>query len=203
MRKIHILLPAVLGLLAFTSYAGQPMVSSGKESKEYKSTPEETCFNDHELELGLFGEYTVGNGPHHAGPMNDHAWGGGIEANYFFMRYVGIGIEGSWQDMKENRSFNRSRGDSVSTTLHEVGGSVILRYPIDHLCLAPYVFAGASFQVDGRQWAAGHVGVGLEWRFIPHKVAFFADERWTYYGDRDGFGDLNNFTTRAGFRVIF
>lgn len=202
MRKIHILLPAVLGLLAYTSYAGQPMVSSGKESKEYKEAPEVTCFNDHELELGIFGQYSVGEGPTHAGPMRDHGWGGGVEVNYFFLRYVGIGIEGSWEDIKENERF-ASHGDHTSTTLHEVGGSLFLRYPIDRLCLAPYAFVGGSFQVDGKGWASPHVGVGLEWRFIPHKVAFFADGRWTYFGDRDGLNDLNNFTFRSGFRVIF
>jgi hypothetical protein len=204
MRKLHILLPAVVGLLALTSYAGQPMVSSGKETKEVKQTvPEETCFNDHELELGIFGQYSVGEGPTHAGPMRDHGWGGGVEVNYFFLRYVGIGVEGSWEDMKENAHFASHDTHSSSTALHEVGGSLILRYPIDHLCLAPYIFGGGSFQVDGRQWAAGHAGVGLEYRIVPHKVAIFADGRWNFFGSRDDLGQLNNFTARAGFRVIF
>jgi len=201
MRKLHILLPAVVGLLALTSYAGQPMVSSGKEMKQ-TTVPEETCFNDHELELGVFGQYSVGEGPTHAGPMRDHGWGGGVEVNYFFLRNLGIGVEGSWEDMKEN-GLGRRDANSSSTALHEVGGSLILRFPIDRLCLAPYIFGGASFQVDGRQWAAGHAGVGVEYRVVPHKVAIFADARWNYFGDREGFRDLNNFTSRAGFRLIF
>ena len=202
MKKLTTLLPMVIGLLAATSYAGQPMVSSGKESKEYKSVPEETCFNDHEFQLDLFGQYTVGEGPTHAGPMRDHGWGGGIGLNYFFLRNVGIGVDAAWLDMKENEHFAGHDG-SHNTALHAFSGSVIFRLPIDRLCLAPYVYAGGGFQVDGEQWAEAHGGVGLEYRFIPHKAAFFVDGRWTYFGDRDGLGDLNNFSARAGFRFIF
>lgn len=203
MRKLPILLPALLGLLALTSYAGQPMVSTGKDTKEYKTTPEETCFADHEFQIDLFGQYTVGEGPTHAGPMRDHGWGGGIGLNYFFLRYVGIGVDAAWLDMKENAAFARHDSPDTNTALHEFSGSLILRLPIDHLCLAPYAYAGGGFQVDGRQWASAHAGVGLEYRLKPHKLSVFVDGRWTYFGDRESYGDLNNFSARAGVRVIF
>jgi hypothetical protein len=203
MKKLTALLPIVLGLLAATSYAGQPMISSGKETKEYKQVPEETCFNDREFQIDLFGQYTVGEGPTHAGPMRDHGWGGGIGLNYFFLRNVGIGVDAAWLDMKENAAFARHGSNDGNTALHAFSGSLILRLPIDHLCLAPYVYAGGGFQVDGAQWASAHAGAGLEYRIKPHKLGFFVDGRWTYFGDREGYGDLNNFTARAGFRIVF
>lgn len=203
MKKLTTLLPIALGLLAATSYAGQPMVSTGKETKEYKQVPEETCFNDREFQIDFFGQYTVGEGPTHAGPMRDHGWGGGVGLNYFFLRNVGIGVDAAWLDMKENAAFAQHDVTETSTALHAFSGSLIFRLPIDHLCLAPYVYAGGGFQVDGRQWASAHAGLGVEYRIKPHKVGLFLDSRWTYYGDRDDLGDLNNFTARAGVRIVF
>jgi len=203
MKKLTTLLPIALGLLAATSYAGQPMVSTGKETKEYKQVPEETCFNDREFQIDLFGQYTVGEGPSHAGPMRDHGWGGGVGLNYFFLRNVGIGVDAAWLAMKENAAFAQHDRTETTTALHAFSGSLIFRLPIDHLCLAPYVYAGGGFQVDGRQWASAHAGLGVEYRVKPHKLGLFVDGRWTYYGDRDDLGDLNNFTARAGVRIVF
>jgi hypothetical protein len=209
MKKLIALLPVVFGLLASHSQAGQPVVSPGKESKEYKQVPEETCFNDRELQFDIFGQYSVGEGPNHAGVMRDHGWGGGIGINYFFMRYVGIGGDAAWLDVKEAPGFHHNdlhddhNSDLHSTTLHNFTGSVILRYPIDHLCLAPYIYGGGGCEVDGLQWASGHCGVGVEYRIKPHRCGVFLDSRWTFLGDRDGHHDLNFFSARAGFRWVF
>src|SRR5947199_275085 len=112
MTKLIKILPLMLGLLTATSQAGETVVSSGKESKAFKETPVDTCFNDHEFQIDLFGQYSVGEGPHQA-------------------------------------------------------------------------------------------GVGLEYRIKPHKLGFFVDGRWTYLGDRDERSDLNFFSARAGFRIVF
>jgi hypothetical protein len=203
MKKLILLIPMAIGLIAATSYAGDRMVSSGKESKAIKQTvPEETCFQDREFQLDLFGQYSVGEGPHQAGVMRDHGWGGGLGLNYFFMRQVGIGVDAAWLDVKESTDFQR-RGGNGNTALHTFSGSLIVRFPIDHLCLAPYIYGGGGFEVDGKQWGSGHAGVGLEYRIKPNKVGLFVDGRWTYLGDRDERHDLNFFSARAGIRLIF
>ena len=199
MKKLVFALVATAALAA-TSLAGTPMYS-GKASKEYKQpVVMPTCFSDTELQLDVFGAYGVGEGATHAGPFRDHAWGGGVGINYIFARYWGIGVDGIWLYGKSNPAVE---GDSSHTTFHNVTGSLIFRYPIDSMCLAPYVFVGGGYTVNGEDWASAHGGVGLEYRVVPNKVGIFTDGRWTYFGDRSNRGDLNNFVIRAGVRWVF
>jgi hypothetical protein len=200
MKKVLITLAALVAV-AGTGFAGTATMSSGKTYKESKQVEEPTCFNDTELQIDTFGAYADGNAPNHAGPIRDHGWGGGVGVNYFFARYFGLGVDGIWLSAKENLAADIDNDDSK--TFHSATGSVIFRYPIDSLCLAPYVFAGGGFTVDGDQWASGHAGVGVEYRVVPHKVGIFADARWNYYGTRYGHDDQNNFLAKVGFRVIF
>lgn len=204
MKKLSITLLASAALVA-TGLAGSDYVSSGKsykESKESKPVIEPTCFNDVELQIDTFGAYQDGNASSHAGPIRDHAWGGGVGVNYFFARYFGLGADGIWVYAKENRAADPTQEDD-GKTFHSATGSLILRYPIDSLCLAPYVFAGGGFTVDGDQWASGHAGLGVEYRVVPNKIGLFTDVRWNYYGTRYGSDDQNNFLVKAGFRVVF
>jgi hypothetical protein len=196
MKKVVI---GLATLVAFTgaSLAGTEAYSGpGKESKQV-ITP--TCFADQEWQADVFGAYSVGNGPTHAGPIRDHGWGGGIAANYFFARYFGVSAEGSWLAGHENLG----SGKSGSTQFQSVGGNAIFRYPIDSLCLAPYAFVGGGATMDGSKWAVGDVGVGVEYRIIPNKLGIFTDGRWNYYGDRYEHDTQNNFLIRAGTRWIF
>jgi hypothetical protein len=164
--------------------------------------PENACFRANEWQLDLFGQYSVGEGPSHAGPIHDHGWGGGVGVNYFFTRNLGLGLDAAWLDAGEPSRFplGLNRGN---TAIHNFSGSLIWRFPIDDKCVAPYLFAGGGFAVDGSQWASAHGGVGFEWRVKPHKLGIFTDARYTYYGDRYGRGDLGNFGIRAGIRVVF
>jgi hypothetical protein len=196
MKKLTIALLASLSL-AVASYAGTE-ISTGKDKKTVIPT---TCFNDHELQLDVFGAYAVGEGPNHAGPIRDHGWGGGIGVNYFFSRYIGIGVEGYWLDAKENSS--TSADSNGSKAFHSVNGSLIFRLPNDATCLAPYGFLGGGATMDGDKWAVAFAGVGLEYRVIPNKLGIFVDGRWNYYGDRYGHDTENNFLTRAGVRWVF
>lgn len=197
MKKVTIGLLACVAIAA-TGFAGTASYSAGKSYKEYKKVEQPTCFSDTEWQLDLFGVYAVGEGPTHAGPVKDHGWGWGVAANYFFARYFGLSAEGYWLNAESNP------GDGDNTTIfHTAAGSVIFRYPIDSLCLAPYVYAGAGATMDGDSWAVGHAGVGLEYRVLPNKLGIFVDERWNYYGDRYQANDQNNFMTRAGVRLVF
>src|SRR5690606_33305629 len=127
--------------------------------------------------------------------------GGGIGVNYFFTRNIGVGVDGTWIYADENAAASDNDGDN--TIFHNFSGSVIVRFPIDEICLAPYLFAGGGFHVDGDQWASAHAGVGLEYRIVPNKVGLFTDARFTYFGDRYGRGDQNNIMVKAGVRFVF
>lgn len=175
-------------------------MSTGKDFKH--TVMEEPCFKEHEWQVDLFGQYSVGEAGR-AGLFHDHAWGGGVGINYFFTRNFGLGVDAAWLDVKEDPRFGRANADSQTTTMHNFSGSVIWRFPVDRLCLAPYVYAGGGLHVDGDQWASAHGGVGLEYRIKPNRFGVFVDGRWTYLGDRGGRDDLNFFGARAGFRVIF
>ncbi|MHA3770202.1 hypothetical protein ACXR0O_01535 [Verrucomicrobiota bacterium sgz303538] len=200
MKKLAFSLLAVAAF-ASTSFAGHEYVAPSKEIKTVAPV-EVTCFLDREFQIDIFGAYVVGEGPNHAGYIRDHGWGGGIGLNYFFTRNIGLGVDGIWVYGKENAAADPA-GDTDHKVFHNVTGSLIFRLPIDELCLAPYLFVGGGFHVDGDQWGSGHAGVGLEYRIVPNKVGLFVDGRWTYFGDRYGRGDQNNFLAKAGLRFVF
>jgi hypothetical protein len=189
-------LPLIVGLMIGTcSFAGSPI-----EMKETKGVqPAETCFPEHEWQIDIFGQYSVGEGPNEVQLFRDHGWGGGIGVNYFFARNWGIGVDAAWLYAKEGPAVDQEEGHTV---LHNFSGSLIFRVPIDELCLAPYIYAGGGAAVDGEQWATAHAGAGVEYRYAPGK-GIFLDGRWTYLGDRFGHDDLNYCSTRVGFRFAF
>jgi hypothetical protein len=93
----------------------------------------------------------------------DHAWGGGVDAKFFFMRYVGIGVEGYALDVRQSfpdifvdfgnvfggTNFVRTSHDS--RVIGSVLGTFTLRYPIGCSRFAPYVFAGGGAIFGGGQ----------------------------------------------------
>ncbi len=196
-----------LALLSIAA-AGQAgtVTTSAKDTKATEPAPPATCFKDQELQLDAFGAYVDGNALDHAGPWQDHGFGGGIGLNYFFSRYIGVGIEGTAIYGRENRQHD-DRGNQLAepkhTPIYSANGSVIFRLPIDRLCLAPYAYLGGGVSLDGDEWATGFAGIGVEYRIVPQKVGLFVDGRWTYYGDRYGNGDQNNFLAKVGVRLIF
>jgi hypothetical protein len=202
MKKLTATVFAVAAL-CLPALAGPQAVTMGKETKA-PVIPEASCFSDHEFQLDIFGQYSVGEGPTQVGLFRDHGWGGGIGLNYFFSRNIGIGVDAAWLDAKESPfSGDGFNVDNDTTTIHQFSGSLIFRAPMDSACLAPYVYVGGGMAVDGEQWATAHAGVGVEYRIVPQKVGIFLDGRWTYLGDRFGQDDLNYFSTRLGVRFVF
>jgi hypothetical protein len=176
-----------------TALAGEHIIAI---DKTYKAPEPELCFEAGELQLDIFGQYTDGNGPSHAGPIREHGWGGGLGLNYFFTRNLGVGVDAAWLNAEEF-------GGGDYTIIHNFSGSLILRFPIDDKCIAPYLYVGGGAAVDGLQWASAHGGAGIEFRVKPRKLGVFLDTRYTYYGDRHGNGDLGNLSGRVGLRIIF
>ena len=97
----------VCNALALIAYAGPEPLSSGKEMKQVVA-PAPSCewYRDTEWNVSLWGTYaftandfarlasrsTNGIASFHLGDFDtylesDHAWGGGLDAKYFFHRY--------------------------------------------------------------------------------------------------------------------
>jgi hypothetical protein len=165
----------IFGIAAFVSVAyGGPEQSSNKETSV---SPCPSWYADNEWNLGLWGAYaftdnryptaidTIGIGGglgKMSGPSRDryleadHAWGGGIDAKYFFRKYFGIGLQGF--GVNARRSFGKVTilpplgfGSVIKLeTEHEdrviggVLGTFTLRYPIGCSRVAPYVWIGGG-----------------------------------------------------------
>jgi len=167
--------------MAGTTFAGT-MYDSSKDMKEMKEVipPPPTCFSDTEFQLDLFGTYTWTRNPN---AYHDNA-GGGVAANFFFARYIGIGADTTIYSGGVNGVWNST-------------GSLILRYPIDSACVAPYVLGGGGYQYDGTGEGTWHAGIGLEYRVVPHSVGLFSEGRYTWAEENE------SAQIRAGIRFTF
>ena len=203
-------------LIAVTAASlGGTETYSGPASKEFKQVQTVNCFSDTEIQADIFGAYEVGDGPNHAGPIHDHAWGGGVAMNYIFYRYFGVSAEGIWLNGSDS---NLDRpGSGVPSFRHSVrprddgqlfatpSGNVIFRYPIERWRICPYVFTGGGVTFGDSDWAVYDVGLGLEYRALcDPKVGIFVDVRWNDYGYRYEHDALrNNVLIRLGTRLAF
>jgi len=170
-------------LAFFMSLAVGVTVFAGpfKSIQEVVIVEPDCVFRDNELQIDAFG----------AGAFTRNrsaGWGGGLGLNYFFLRYLGIGVE---QSMFGHRG---------SYTDWATIGNVFLRYPICSLHIAPYAMAGGG-AIYGKNHSGiglGHVGGGLEIR-ITDNIGLFGDARWMYSGVEPRSGVL----ARTGLRFAF
>jgi hypothetical protein len=226
MKKLVLGLFAI-GALASAAFAGTEY--SGKEMKQVAPAPCPEWYADNEWNASLWGAYAFTGTDNNRGSIDDvflkvggnydrflggdHAWGGGLDAKYFFRRYFGVGIEGfglaahgSDYDIED---FGRL-GFSKDSDHHIVGGvlgTLTLRYPISCTRFSPYVWAGGggifgghndrAFYVGGRaervreeeeSRGMAQFGSGLEVRITPH-IGWIADFSWNVVdGPSDNFG---------------
>lgn len=174
------LLTSLLTLVvAATTYAG-PM----KASKEVVVIEPTSLFRDNELQIDAFGTgafYQAGR----------PGWGGGLGATYFFLRYIGVGVDQS--------IFGREQAGSAGYAEWATLGHVYLRYPIDSINLAPYIMAGGgALYGTGKGHGVGDVGGGLEYRFTQN-IGMFTDCKWVFTNDSNHSGAL----ARTGLRFAF
>lgn len=104
-------------------------------------------------DLGIFGEYDKFLG-------GDHAWGGGLDAKYFFCRYFGVGFEGfalagrgshAAFDEGPNPEVPEERYEDNNHVVGAVLGTVTVRFPLSRCSRwAPYAFAGGGGIFGGR-----------------------------------------------------
>jgi hypothetical protein len=203
---------------------------SGKEMKQVVPPPCPEWYADNEWNVSLWGTYVfTGNEWRNDRYIEaDHAWGGGMDAKYFFHRYFGVGLEGWAVDAR--REFIDVSGVEVfqfrtgheSRAVGSVLGTFTLRYPIRCSRFAPYVWAGGGAIFGGGQReivhfgnnpilpsvttehlgatteAIGQFGAGLEIRFTPH-IGWISDFSWNVVDGPD-----NNFgMVRTGINLAF
>ena len=135
MKRIIALTVVVFASQAVSTFAGEAVASS-KEVVAPPPPPPISYFRSNEFSLGVFGSYGVGFYDNHRA-IGEHAWGGGVDGEYFPLQYLGLAVEGNF--------FNEIPGDFFGST---VTGNLVLRYPLDNkypnLHLAPYVFGGVG-----------------------------------------------------------
>jgi hypothetical protein len=160
MKKLVLCLLGI-GLIASVSFAG--VGYSGKEMKQLAAPP--SCpqwYADNEFNVSLWGTYlfTGNNWRDDRYLESDHAWGGGIDAKYFFHRYFGVGIEGWMVDSRQAREndFADFSDDIFQQTFNHVNkgigavlGTLTLRYPIPCTRFSPYIFGGGGGIFGGGQ----------------------------------------------------
>ena len=114
----------------------------------------------------------------------DDALGGGVGLTYFFSRNVGIDVNyGIYATDKEH---------------HQFDGNLVLRAPIDSLCLAPYALVGGGFSTNSNTEGNYQVGGGLDWRFDKTGCKGIFVEGLYHFADSADFT-----TVRLGLRLPF
>ena len=160
MKKLVLCLLGI-GLIASVSFAG--VGYSGKEVKQVAVPP--PCpewYADNEFNVGLWGTYifTGTEWINDRYMLSDHAWGGGIDAKYFFHRYFGVGIEGWIADSNQARenifvdvsdAFSRTEVNRTNKGIGSVLGTLTLRYPFHCSRFSPYIFGGGGGIFGGGQ----------------------------------------------------
>ncbi|MEO8440483.1 MAG: hypothetical protein ABI540_09715 [Spartobacteria bacterium] len=193
-----------LTLFATVAYAGPAEAYVQQQQTAYQ--PSQDWFRDREWNFDLFGAYAFPGNNYRSDKYlgTDHAWGGGIDVNYMFNRYLGIGVEGY--------------GLAAEEGLGQASGNLIFRYPIPGTRFAPYGYAGGGVIFNGTRVeeladrdrsirfirrnsdveAMGQFGGGFEFRITPN-VGVINDFSWNVIN-----GDTNNFgMMRSGVRFAF
>jgi outer membrane protein with beta-barrel domain len=220
MKKFAFTFLTILSL-AFVAKAGTSTYS-GKEMQQVAPPPCPEWYRDTEWNVGLWGTYlfTFEDWVSDEYVEADHAWGGGLDAKYFFHRYFGLGVE-AWgvraQRLRVDSlaPFTRSEDDRL---IGGVLGTVTLRYPLPCSRIAPYVFGGAGVIFGGGESDffdpnnpptlvshtgdsaefLGQIGGGVEVRITPN-IGVISDFSYNFVGrDNSDFGMI-----RTGLNFAF
>lgn len=215
-----------LGMIC-PAFAGTEIYSNKNTQSVAPECPQ--WYADNEFNLSLSGVYAMtGNSWRDDLYLGvDHAWGGAIDAKYFFRRYFGVGIQGTLLSIDDNdrldNGFVQSR--SGNDDRHIAGsalGTFTLRFPINCSRFAPYIWAGgggifgggrshdyvldptAPVGVSRRDFHSSEnktmaqVGGGFEVRVSPH-CGIITDFSWNIVS-----GSNNNFgMARTGVNFSF
>jgi len=138
----------------FPAVAGTELYSNKSTQTVAPECPQ--WYADNEFNLSLSGVYAMtGNSWRDDLYLGvDHAWGGAIDAKWFFHRNFGLGVQGTLLSANDNETFDNGvvRLRSGNDAHHLVGtvlGTFTMRFPIKCSRFAPYVWAGGGGIFDG------------------------------------------------------
>src|ERR1700740_3767745 len=94
MKRVLAITIVMITSHALSAYAGEPITSS-KECVAPAAPPTESYFRANEFSIGLFAAYDWTRNDN-VRAIGDHAWGGGIDGQYFLLRYLGFSIDGNF-----------------------------------------------------------------------------------------------------------
>lgn len=197
MKKIASLF---FSLALVSSVVAGPVDYDTKSSKDTKIVPPPpvpaTCFGPG-FDIGFFGGAQLWS--HRNDNVNNRDWnwndhgrnrdgaGGGVLFEYFFNDFVGV--QGNYGAF------------GPSPVHHNYGGDLVLRYPFQEACIAPYILLGGGGVADGQNLGFWDAGLGVEARFPSfNKMAVFLDGAYHWVG-----GDREHDYTlvRLGVKFLF
>ena len=118
----------------------------------------------------------------------DDVWGGGVQVDYFFNEYVGLGASAELADI-----------DGDVGGYYALAGTV--RYPVGYF--APYLMASVGAQNYFETDIAGRVGAGVEVKFTE-TFGLFADWQYAFPGGGGVEDDFEDYQLiRFGARFSF
>jgi len=225
MKKTTTILLA-LAALAMPALAGTETYSNKNTQSVSTECPQ--WYADNEFNLTLSGAYAfTANSYRNDQYLGvDHAWGGSIDAKYFFHRYFGLGVQGTLLSVNgrdfSDDGFFRIDGNEDRHAVGTALGTFTLRFPITCSRFAPYVWGGGGgifggghnhdFVLDStaplgvirREFhesnakTMAQVGAGFEVRITPH-IGWTNDFSWNIVS-----GSHNNFgMARTGVNFAF
>jgi hypothetical protein len=189
MKLKNILIIVAAGLLSASAARAEHQWDWSMKDRFHYESDSKDLYAAQEFTLDLAGAYGVGREK-----FNDtfdknlrHGdFGASAGVNYFITRNLGIGADAWGLD---------NRRDFVDAA----SASLILRFPVDVVHLAPYLFGGVGKTFDGPDMWTAHAGVGLELRLNP-RAGIFVDGRHIF-PEKDGVDEFALF--RAGLRFAF
>ncbi len=161
---MHKLALTLVALLISSTFVCAGTEYSGNETKQVVPPPCPEWYGDTEWNVSLWGTYafTAEDWESDRYIDADHAWGGGIDAKFFFHRYFGIGVQGWAAEANRNVldisgtgtadnviSITTDNSHHDTRAVGSVLGTVTLRYPFHCSRFAPYVWGGVGAMFGG------------------------------------------------------
>ena len=153
-----------------------------KQVAPAKTVPPVSLYGDTELDISLLGSgswtQTTSTDDRYFGV--DHAFGGTLAVNYFFMKYFGVGLSGSGWDVANVSTPARVATDSNERRfVGNVLENLTFRYPIGTSAFAPYVRVGggAIFNGGNATFTEPNVSFGktLQFEAVEHNAQAVAE----------------------------
>jgi len=110
----------------------------------------------------------------------ENGFGAGFSFIQYYNQYVGTELSATWYDNH--------------AVIHSFAASLILRYPLSGLCLAPYAIAGVGYHVNSVEQSTQHIGGGIDYR-MSDCTGLFVEGRFVAADESEDYTEV-----RAGIR---